>query len=142
MDKPFLFLTFCAAAAGAQAFSVQSGEWQWPHTISWHDKTSNSTDSVKGSESICISQKSSTDYPKAQADSLAAENCKVSNFQSRGNKASFKAACETMSFDAEYEKLGENEIRFTQTIYSRKDKSYTASGTMRRKGGQTASCAE
>ncbi|KPN72170.1 DUF3617 family protein [Neisseria sp. 83E34] len=142
MYKTLLLLALSATAASAHAFSVQSGEWQWPHTISWHDKKSNSTDSVKGSENICISQKSSADYPKAQADNLTAENCKVSNFQSKGNKASFKAACETMSFDAEYEKLSENEIKFTQTIYSRKGKSYTAAGTMRHKGSQNASCAE
>ncbi|MDO4641278.1 MAG: DUF3617 family protein [Neisseria sp.] len=142
MHKPLIFILFSIASVAVQAFPAPAGEWEWPHTISWHDKTSNSTDSVKGKENICISQKSSADYPQSQADSLKAENCNISDFQSNENKASFKASCETMSFDAQYEKLSDNEIKFTQTIHSRKGKSYTASGVMHHKNSNTAACVE
>lgn len=131
MRKSLIALLLLAAAGTAQAFPAPAGEWIWPHTISWHDKATDSTDSIGNEETLCITPDGSTDYPKAQADRLSTENCSISNYQSAGNRASFNARCETMSFDAQYEKLNDKEIKFTQTIYSRKGKSYTASGTMR-----------
>lgn len=136
MHKTLVFILAAAAAASAQAFPAQAGEWVWPHTISWHDRATGGTDGIDNEETLCITPEAAADYPKAQAARLNEENCRISGYQSRGKRASFKASCETMSFDAAYEKLNEDEIQFTQTIYSRKGKSYTAAGTMRRQNGK------
>ncbi|MDO4641279.1 MAG: DUF3617 family protein [Neisseria sp.] len=139
-----LLVAALPVSAETIAFPAQTGQWLFAYETVFRQSGPELADAPqKHTRNLCIRPTDSADYPKAMTKTLEQDGCSIEDYRSNGQTASFRAACPSVRFEARYENLGKNQIRFTKTVRPEGEPVYfTESGIMSHHNDKTVRCGE